>query len=340
MTLRFIDGFDHYATAHIDRKWTSSSNAAISALAARHGSSGLRLSSAAFAAYVLKTLTAKATWVVGCAFRPANLSQEAVVLALVDSGSVQVEVRILTSGLLRVVRGDNAATLATGSTALSANVWHFIEFKATIHGSSGSYELRIDGATEVSGSGANTQATGTATANQVALGDPSGGVFDAMSQDHDDFYVLDSDGSANNDFLGDCRVETLLPSGAGTNTAWTPSSGDNYAAVDDATPDDDTTYVASSTADQKDTYAMANLGTSPSEIFGVQTCLTARKDDADARSVAALVRASGTDYAGSTVALSTDYACLLEVRETDPSTTVPWTESGINNIECGVKMVA
>ena len=44
--------------------------------------------------------------------------------------------------------------------------------------------------------------------------------------DIDDLYICDGTGSApHNTFLGDCRVDTLLPTADGTAQQWTPSTG-------------------------------------------------------------------------------------------------------------------
>lgn len=341
MTLLFVDGFDHYETADLARKWTSSSNASIAAGAARYGAGGLRLSSAAFGAYVSRGFGARASWIVGCAFKVNSFATETVVIGLRDAGSYQVQLRIQTNGLLRLVRGNDSATLATGSTALSSGSWYYLELKATINDATGSYTVRINGATEFSGSSADTQATGTATADEVVLGYAGAGAGVSANHDYDDVYVADTTGPPNNDVLGDCRVETLYPSGAGAAAAWTPNgAGSNYDCVDEAAPDDDTTYVSSSTATQKDTYAAGDLSGTPDSIKGVQTVLMVRKDDAGTRTFAAVIRSGGADYDGTSVNVTTDYLCYPEVRETDPATSAAWTASGVNALEVGVKLVA
>jgi hypothetical protein len=81
----------------------------------------------------------------------------------------------------------------------------------------------------------------------------------------DDLYVCDGSGSVNNDFLGECRVLTLLPSdGNGSNNDFDTSAGgspaDHGAMVNDTTPNDDTDYVSSSTVDHVDSWNYPALG--------------------------------------------------------------------------------
>ena len=85
-------------------------------------------------------------------------------------------------------------------------------------------------------------ANATADGLQLGMGSIPNGT---PTWDVDDLYVLDGTAStpANNDFLGDVRVEGLDPNAAGSNAAWTPSAGANYACVNETPPTDDTSYV-------------------------------------------------------------------------------------------------
>ena len=97
--------------------------------------------------------------------------------------------------------------------------------------------------------------------------------------------------------------------------------------------------MGDSTPGNQDLYGFANLAVTPTTIFGVQSCITAKKSDAGVRSVKQQVRSGGTDYDGDTTALATDYETHCEIAETDPDTAVAWTESGVNAAELGVETV-
>ena len=101
--------------------------------------------------------------------------------------------------------------------------------------------------------------------------------------------MCDTGGSANNDFLGDVRVETLFPTADGANTAWTPSAaGSHFNKVNEATgtfPDGDTTYVADATPGDRDTYVMSDLAAAAGNVYGVRAKIhVARTTPAPVRS--------------------------------------------------------
>lgn len=337
MTLRFIDSFDHYVTADITEKWTSRASSIISAGNGRRGTASLRLTSNAQNA--IKTIDAQGTWVVGFAMKVDSLPASTVpFLQLLDAGTVQVDVRLVTDGTLRVTR--NGTTLGTSTFALSTGQFYYIEFKCVIHNSTGTYEVRVDGSTKVSGTGADTQNTANATANQISLGAINGST---VTTDFDDLYVCDGAGSVNNDFLGDRRVDAYLPSGNGNSSQLTGSDGnstDNYLLTDDNPANDDTDYVEHATVGNKDTYGMADMSHTPSSISGVQVLASAKKDDAGARSIATVTRSGITDFDGATQPLSTSYAYYADIREVDPNTSAAWTKTNFNASEHGVKVAA
>jgi hypothetical protein len=76
----------------------------------------------------------------------------------------------------------------------------------------------------------------------------------------DDLAVNNDSGSFQNSWPGAGSITVLRPNAAGDNTTWTPSAGSNYAAVDEVTPDDASTYVGSNSAGQIDDYDIDNPG--------------------------------------------------------------------------------
>lgn len=336
MSLRFIDGFDHLALADQAQKWTTSNAASMQT--GRLGGQCVRMLNTTNTQ--TKTIDAQASWVVGFAFRASAFGAFAI-LAFRDAGTLQSELRTNADGTLSVTRNGTSVTGGTSTNAMSATAWNYIEMKVTIADSiaANSCKVRVNGVDWITvTTGQDLKNTANATANQILIGTITN--TSGLLYDYDDLYVCDGNGSTNNNFLGDCRIETLYPSGAGTTTAWTASTGSNYTCVDETTSNGDTDYVETSTATNKDTYAMGDLSSTPTAIYGIQTVLAARKTDAGSRSVAAVIRSGGTDYDGTTVSLADTYTCLTEVRETNPATSAAWTASGVNAIEAGVKLIA
>jgi hypothetical protein len=348
MALKFIDGFDHYATAQLTRKWSSqggNQTGAVSIVSPGRFAGGFLRSNPAGSNtnYMIKMLPASATWVIGFAFRPNSLpSGNVQFCALWDTGAAsQCELKLNGDGTISMTRNNTALTGGTSTLGISAGSWFYLEWKITIANAiaANSCKVRVNGVDFINvATGQDTQNSANASANLIALGTMSGVAQAAL--DFDDLYALDGSGTVNNDFLGDVRVEALYPGGAGTTTQWTPSAGGNYACVDDVTPNDDTDYVSSSTVGQKDTYVMSNLTGNAAAIAGIQSDLLHRKDDAGSRTVAAVIRSGGADYDGTAASVLDNYFYASEIRETDPATGTAWTITGVNAMEAGIKVVS
>jgi hypothetical protein len=221
------------------------------------------------------------------------------------------------------------------------SAWYFIELKATIHDTTGSYELRVNGTNVLSQTNVDTRNGGSGVVTLIQFGSQTGTSQPAgpATMNMDDIYVCDSSGSLNNDFLGDVAVQTIYPT-SDSSVAWTRSAGGtSYTLVDESTPNGDTDYVESSTAAQQDIYGYGDLAAATNTVLGVQINAVARKDDAGARQVKLLTKSGGTTYASSALGLSTTYTFYSEVRETNPNTAVSWTESDVNSAEFGVECV-
>ena len=249
-------------------------------------------------------------------------------IEFVDSGTTQVCVRFdHAQNVFILMRGGTE--VARTAAAFMPGIWYYIELKALIDPTAGTLELRINGASKATFSG-NTRATGTSQITRVL-----GGNYSLYAN----WYICDDAGAVNNDFLGDCKVVCILPNGAGNSSQFTPSAGANYENVDDATPDDDTTYNAASVAGYKDTYAMGDV-TITGTIKGVQALVLARKDDAGSRTARILCRSGAADYNGDTFSLLDSYVYNRKIWEADPATAAAWDEAGINAAEFGLELVS
>jgi len=338
MVARLIEGWESSTVlADYAGKWTSlTGTATISSTAGRFGN-GLRATGTTVS--VQRTFDNQATWVVGCAVRygaapSANISW----ITLLDTAVVHCGVGITdTTGQVFAFRATTATVLGTSALALTQNAWYYLELKATIGDApTGSLTVRVNGTAVLTLTGIDTRNAGNATANVVRLGQGGG----TCQTDFDDIYIFDATGTVNTDFAGDCRVQAVLPTGAGATTAWTPSAGSNFACVDDAPPNADTDYVSSATAGQTDTYAFGDLAVASGTVKAVQATAVARKDDAGSRSLALVARPGGTDRLGATQGVSSSYAGITEVWNTNPDTAAPWTVAETNASQFGQRLIA
>jgi hypothetical protein len=334
MALRFVDSCgDHYSTAQPGRKWNITSGpGTVQAGGGRRGTNGLSLANTVIFG---KVLDAQATWIVGMSLKLATMATfgTGTLIALYDNATEQMSLRMDAAGHLIASRAG--ATLGT-SVAVFTVGEHYLEFKVLISDTVGTYEIRLDGVNVLSGSAADTKNTANATADTIRFGDS----FLNSTPVMDDVYICDGTGARNNNFLGDVRVDCLFPSGAGANTGLTPNTGTNFGAVDETTANDDTDYVSSAVVGTKDTYAFGDLSHNPVSVFGVQVVMTAKKDDAGARSIASVTRSAGADTDGASQAVSTAYTMYREIIEQNPNGPADWTKTTVNAAEWGAKVAA
>ncbi len=356
MALRFMDSFDHYDSADMTRKWTTvtgsiGSDWVISTANPRNGTQHLRFTDDQFGAS--KTIDNQATWIVGFGFYLTTVPIASKnICQLRDTGTAQISLQVNADGTLEIRRGGTTGAIGTAVTdgksslQITAATWNFIEVKVTIANSisAGTCVVRVNGDVYLTvATGQDLQITGNAFANQFAIGFLTLGL-DGQPWDFDDVYICDGTGGApQNDFLGDCSPVALLPNGNGTTNQFTGSDGnsvDNYLLVDEVPADDDATYVEDSTPGNQDLYAFDNLPRTPVAIFGVQTNIIAKKDDAGARSAKQITRSGVTVYDGDTHTLTQgsyeNHECIIEQ---DPDTAAAWNEAGINAAEFGLETV-
>ncbi len=259
---------------------------------------------------------------------------------LYDTVTLHIDCRISSAGLISVTR--NGTSLGTGTIPITIGAWAYFELKVKIDDTTGTVQTWINGTADLNLTGQDTRNGAAAQVNLFEM--VISGVASGATHDFDDFVLLDTNGgSPNNDHIGDVRVEFLLPNGNGNSSQFVGSdanSTDNYLLVDDPEiPDNDTTYVESSTVGNKDTYAYENLTPGTGTVYFVQPIPYARKSDAGTRSIVSVARLSATEVDSAASTLSATYLYYPDIRETKPGGGV-WTISDVNSAEFGVKVNA
>jgi len=359
--LRFCESWDH--TNSPGQKWDGSAGSGYPGVSASIPGGRFGTRAAHFMNIGLGTLSSnrglfknfvgstETTWTVGFAYQPYGYSngQPVLICGFYESSGTILHVGLWmdSSGHLLVRRGTGT-TLATSTYIAPTGAFLYFEFKATVHDTAGAYEVRVNGTNVLSGTGADTRNAGAGVVDRIQF---SGGIGMGdgaeITYALDDVYMCDSvdsgiSGIPNNTFLGDVRVQALLPSGNGATSNLVGSDGnstDNYLLVDEDPPNDDTDYVESATVGQKDTYAYGDLSASSGTVYGVQLCPYARRTDAGARSIATVARLSSTEVDGANKALGSSYTYrdLMDVREAKPGGGA-WAIADVNSAEFGVKV--
>lgn len=248
------------------------------------------------------------------------------ILTFLDGTTTQMGVGLNASRQLFVYRNSTATVVATGSTTLPTGQWAYIEVRAAF-GDAGTYEVRLNGASvaEISGTGDIMQTT-NAHANKV-------GLVGAINYLLDDLYVCDTSGSYANTFLGECRVQTLVPTGAGSSTQFTPSTGANWSCVDEGSPSS-ADYVAATAAGLTDRYEYGDVSGTPT-VFSAALYTAFLKDDTAARSITAQVTRGGATASGATRMATSTHTVYRDHVAADPNGGGQWTYAAINAAQAG-----
>ncbi len=333
MALRFCDSFDHYSSADIPKKYTANFSGSIGSTYGRFNK-GLHFGT--MSEYVTRGLDSQSTWIVGMALRVGSIASQRTLLGILNGSTAQIYLQIGADYRFRLYNGANTL-LATSENTITTQTFYYIEIKVTV-GATGSYELRVNGFSAgwmphaVGQTRANSNPD---TANTISLY----GMYNT-STDIDDLYICDGTGTANNDFLGDVRIDAVMPTADDTPCEWLCSSGtSHFALIDEAAPNGDTDYIYSEVAGNQDTFqfaALPDLGNTP--IKGVQMVSCARKDDASTKQMAQVARLGDVTQTGAAISLSDSYSYVRDVFPKDPEGN-DWTVSSIQSARFGVKVV-
>lgn len=355
MALLFHDSFDHYDTATaLAKGWTitisGSSSFGPSAANGRNGTASLRLvygtstnNQSCFGDLALSP--SGATCIVQGSIKPATLPSQTLILFTIYNGTTaQVSVFLTTSGALEVRRGaaGGSALLATAATSLTAGVTYYLEFKVLVDNTTGTLDMKLDGASIMSVTGLDTCNTAGETWTGLRMGMPSGvtGMSANVTVDWDDFVVMDGSGSTLNAMIGDARQIAHLPIGDGASLNWSPSTGTAHYALVDENPPTSADYVQSGTVGHVDTLTYPAMGVTGT-VYAVTQPIYAQCAVAGLRQLVAVVRIGGTDYAHPTPQmLGADLRFYRFTWETNPATAAAWTVAEIDAAEFGYKVAA
>jgi len=333
--LLFMDSFDHYETADIVRKWTAMSNATIGASSGRRSTQGLVCNSAS--ATVDLTVPAQTTYVVGAAiFRTTNTARGNA-FTFKEGATTHVVIGLEPGGFVSAYRGAPTSNLLGISTLsrIRQDTWGYLEAKVLVSNTVGTVEIRYNGEVLLNLTNQDTGNAGTPTIDGIGL---------AGTINFDDLYICDITGSLNNDFLGDCEVEHVVPDGAGNVTQWANVTGaaTHWQAVDESPAIDDlTTFIDTATNTDLDLFTFANLSTitGGSTILAVQANCQAQVDSG-AATIRQVTRPTTVNFNGANFVLGTAWANIREIWEQDPQAVAAWTDTTFNASEFGVEKVA
>jgi len=219
---------------------------------------------------------------------------------------------------------------ATNSAPLDS--WTCVEFRLKVDNSSGVAQLKIN-TTATSEYTGDTQEGATAEMASIRLGAPSSGWI--PQKYFDDIVINDATGSFNNSWPGAGGIRVMVLSGAGSNTDLTPSTGSNYACLDEI-PASDTDYVSGSTADNYDLYTLDTSNIPASCTVNAVKWSARAKVSEDAANITPVIRSESTTEQQSDISLSTSYVVKSLIMDADPIDDAAWDRDKIVALEIGV----
>jgi hypothetical protein len=232
------------------------------------------------------------------------------------------------------IRLFSAAQNGDGSTGLLVAApfsgWgSYIEIKVT-PGNPGTVVMKVDGLVVFTGS-ANLA---SGTVSQIELSASVAGLTPSL----DDLYFCDALGSANNDFLGDTRIQSFAPTGDGAHLDFTmhPGAASHFLNVNASPINYGSTFNAATAPAQIDTYTFPAFG-GTFVVRAVQVRSYASTSVGGVDKAAGLARVAGSDHPAADQFVHATYAALDSIFETNPATGLAWLQSDVAAAEFGLK---
>jgi len=339
-----LEGFDLYNGAAADgagllSTWQRPGTAGtVSLVAGRFGGQALQMRDATGNTSLVRRTWAAAgsNFSLGFAFRQTrfDLITNDTFCWIEMNAAVQLSIGLdCTNGQVIVYRGAGTTPLISSAVGLmSQGTWAYIELFGTIHQTTGTLDLYVNGSFIGNYTG-DTAALANVTYNGIAFRSQDG-TGAASNSEFDDLFMTDTAAR-----VGEARVETLRPVADTAAKAWTASTGtDNYAMLDEAqaSPAD---YVTATTVNDLDLYELANLSSNPAAVYAVKAKVFAGKTDAQTRKIATVIRSNATDSQSADFALAPQGSSFNAVPlPLDPDGAVAWTTAKINALKAGVKV--
>lgn len=339
--LLFMEGFDGaLSAAQLLKKWGTFTSVTLQASGRNGGGNGFFI----FGTQAETPVNSTDTSIVGLAVNP--LGPLTGVVNLIEWGdpnsSVQCRLRINTNGTVEVLR-SGITSLGTSVATIITDAYTYLEAKLFVHNSLGTCVVRADNVEILNIGPTDTQGSGVSSnIRSVDFGGNTGAGVRV-----DDLYIADDSGTVNNDFLGDCRVDTLAPVSddiAEFDTA-TPSAN-HFENVDEEPVDEDTSYNETPTNGDRDVFGRSALPIHPfpSVVLGVQPWAYIKKqNDSGDVMVRQLVQPVSTIFNQTPQGPSAEDWMVLhddqEILELNPETAAQWLESEVNASNFGMEVI-
>lgn len=338
ITVAWLDGFDAYGTAtDLSFEYFAVGSFTINTTAGRFGAGAAQLANNGGALRKQIGTSFIQGWM-GFAHRRDRVSGGDDRIAQWCSGTNGTIELTLTldnvTGDIKVWRGDKATLLATSTQRVKnpQGIFHFYEWYVSFDSTTGSTEVRVDGASYLLASSLNTRQTAATALSAGQIGSPG---FDAVWLYFDDWYITLGPRT------GDMRIASRVPTSDATPNDGTPSTGTTHWSLVDENPANTTDYVTLTNVNgNSELYGLSTAPAAAVQIYGVRVTATGLKSSNSAYNISVIAKSSGVSQAGDPLGLAggTQYSTISWVFLKDPATGVGWTTSGAAAMTAGFKV--
>jgi len=331
MTIKWIDGFDHYTAP--DQIFDVSGNIVMNATTGRWGGGSIYDSNHDHCA--LKKFDKMDVCYIGFAFMYSSgsgflRSNGFSILKLMSQGYTPFVHIYINNSQYPEVRNNADTLLGTGPNVVNVNMWYYFEVRVVPHASAGEVMLRINEQPVVNLTGVNTNSSGAETKVGAYGLRP---VRYLCTTRFDDLWVDDAQ------FHGNCKINTYMPNSDGLYSDWARSGGSNdYEMIDEKPADGDTTYISSTAKGDKSSFGITTGALNTVKAMHMHT--RAKASNTLTRRIRMFIRSGGTDYdQPPTGALLSSYKTYNRLALTDPQDGQPWNQTKLEAAEFGIKTV-
>lgn len=239
----------------------------------------------------------------------------------------------------------DGTALGVAQNAVTSSVWAYYELEFKIHQTAGYARLWINGIKVIDFAG-DTQNSSDATPGiaDVYLKGWQDTYMGSVS--FDDFYLVDivdataTQGRANNERIGQPKIEALVPNGNGASSQWVGSDGnsvDNYLLVDEI-PSNAADYVESSTTGNRDLYEFSNPAI-VGPVLAVEVVAVAASPDGGTNPLKIVSRSgAGTVVASAGIVPAATYKGITNGLTTKDPDGALWTTALVSSAQFGVEV--
>lgn len=334
MANRHLDSVDHDNLDSFKLRWiVTGSTITREADGGRNDRPCIRMSDSSVASH---PLPAHATYHIGFAFIPESPSSTRKFAAIADDTGTNIHLWLAYSAAGRIlIQNAAGTTLWTGATTLLPNSENYIEWSTTVHASTGTTAVYLNGsstpdATVYTG---NTKGAGNATIGVFAFAGEGNSIYWRWH----DFYANDGGGSApDNTRWGDTVVVDDVPTGTSATYHDLSLSGAATAheCLDDTPGNDgDSTRIYGTSGATTLTFPV--LGVVALNIRGLDIEMISRRTDGTTRTLACRAVSGGTVDDSAVVYPGTSYQSNRFSYATDPDTSAAWAQADLEAAEFG-----